>query len=379
MQTENATWRAGSGFAPRQGLTGAGLTFVFGARSALTDPAFLSALAARYPNAHQIGCSTGGQIIADDVSDEAVSCLAMEFARTPLGVAETHVADKADSFEAGRRVGAALARADLRALFVLSDGLNVNGDRLVEGLRAGAGPTVAITGGLAGDGAAFGRTLVLHDGRTAEKLVVAVGFYGDAITIGHGSAGGWSQFGPPRTITRAQDNVLFEIDGKPALALYKSYLGAEADDLPGSGLLYPLLVCDPHKPDHAVVRTILAIDEDAGSMTFAGDTPQGWTAQLMRGYFDRLTAAAQDAAARAMGPLETVVSPKAAILVSCIGRRILMGESIVEEVLAAHQALGAATAVTGFYSYGEISPHAESGACELHNQTMTVTTFAEAA
>jgi hypothetical protein len=115
-------------------------------------------------------------------------------------------------------------------------------------------------------------------------------------------------------------------------------------------------------------------------MTFAGDIPQGWTAQLMRGHFDRLTAGAADAARQARSKLGAGENdPRFSILISCIGRRLLMGQRTADEAEAVGVELGPDTQRLGFYSYGEISPHAKSGMCELHNQTMTITTLAEAA
>jgi hypothetical protein len=209
--------------------------------------------------------------------------------------------------------------------------------------------------------------------------VVGLGFYGSAIRIGHGSAGGWDLFGPKRQVTRSVGNVLFELDGQAALDLYERYLGPEdSKGLPGSALLFPIQVHDSEHPGSAVVRTVLAVDHEARSMTFAGDVPQGWTAQLMRGIFDRLAEGAADAAHQANTSLDAQPGDhRVAILISCIGRRLLMGQRTSEETEAAAAVLGADTLKIGFYSYGEISPHAKSGICELHNQTMTVTSFAE--
>ena len=113
-------------------------------------------------------------------------------------------------------------------------------------------------------------------------------------------------------------------------------------------------------------------------MTFAGDVPEGWTAQLMRGNFDRLAAGAAIAARQAVeGIGEEQTADQVAILVSCIGRRLLMGQHTADELEAASAEFGPLMPQLGFYSYGEISPHRVSGVCELHNQTMTVTTIAE--
>jgi hypothetical protein len=273
-----------------------------------------------------------------------------------------------------------LAAPDLAGIFVLSDGLNVNGSELVAGITGAVGKGVSVTGGLAGDGADFRETLVGADCAPCKHVVGAVGFYGPAIRIGHGSAGGWDEFGPRRQITRSRGNVLFEFDDEPALDLYERYLGEEeAQGLPGSGLLFPLRIFDPERPDHDIVRTILAVDREARSMTFAGDVPEGWTAQLMRGNFDRLAAGAALAARQAVdGVGENRSGDQVAILVSCIGRRLLMGQHTADELEAARAEFGPRISQLGFYSYGEISPHRVSGVCELHNQTMTVTTIAEA-
>ena len=243
-----------------------------------------------------------------------------------------------------------------------------------------AGERVPVTGGLAGDGAQFQETLVGADFAPRPHVVAAIGFYGKAVRIGHGNAGGWDEFGPRRNITRSSGNVLFELDGKSALDLYKRYLGDEAAGLPGTALLFPLRIYDPKQPERALVRTVLAVDHDKGSMTFAGDMPQGWVSQLMRGNFNRLAAGAADAARQSVAAFaEPGGSDSVAILVSCIGRRLLMGQRTVDEVEAAAGELGATMPTLGFYSYGEISPHGPSGICQLHNQTMTVTTITEAA
>jgi hypothetical protein len=360
----------------------ADLVLYFGSRQMLAEDAHYTALRSRFPHANILGCSTGGQMTPGDVNDQMLTALALDFAQTPLRLASAEVSDPQHSRAAGEALGRQLAAPDLAGLFILSDGLNVNGSALVEGIVEAVGPAVPVSGGLAGDGATFAQTLVGCNGRPASHVVAAAGFYGTAIQFGHGSAGGWDVFGPKRRISKARGNVLLEVDGKPALDLYKLYLGPEESrKLPGSALLFPMRISDPRHPDRTMVRTVLAVDGEAGSMTFAGDMPEGWTAQLMRGSFGRLCAGAAEAthkAAAAMGA-SAAAGDSAAILVSCIGRRLLMGQRIEEEIEAATAELPADCRPVGFYSYGEIAPHAGSGACQLHNQTMTVTLLRERA
>jgi hypothetical protein len=332
-----------------------------------------------FPAAHILGCSTGGQINNSDISDDEIVAAAISFGATRLQLVRQDINDAQQSRNCGETLGRALRRDDLAGIFVLSDGLNVNGSELVNGLVAAIGPNIPLTGGLAGDGADFTETLVGGDCAPRPRTVVGIGFYGNAIRIGHGSAGGWDLFGPRRHVTKSTGNVLFELDGQPALDLYERYLGPEdSKGLPGSALLFPIQVHDAKHPDSAVVRTVLAVDHKERSMTFAGDVPQGWTAQLMHGNFDRLAEGAADAARQARVSLDASEGEhQFSILISCIGRRLLMGQRTSDEAEAAGAVLGTDTVRLGFYSYGEISPHATSGVCELHNQTMTVTSFAE--
>lgn len=207
--------------------------------------------------------------------------------------------------------------------------------------------------------------------------MTAVGLYGTAVRLTHGSKGGWDLFGPERLITRSRENVLFELNHKPALQLYKDYLGELAKGLPGTALHFPLAIRQKQTETKRLVRTILAIDETAQSLTFAGDMPEGSYAQFMRANFDRLIQGASDAATLA-SPSGTGSTPTLSIAISCVGRRMVLGQRTEEEVEAAFDVLPKGSEQIGFYSYGEISPYA-TGHCDLHNQTMTITTISEAA
>ncbi|HEY4452532.1 MAG TPA: FIST N-terminal domain-containing protein [Solirubrobacteraceae bacterium] len=378
MELFAAQWSAGSGWSePLPDVDGPRtLVLVFGGSAALAAPGVADVVAA-YPTSVLAGCSTAGEIQGEQVHDDTVTVSIARFRDTTLTSAAAAVGAADASRACGEEVGRRLRELDgeLRAAFVLSDGLQVNGSEMTEGLAAEVGPGVAITGGLAGDGDRFGSTWVLVDGELREGWVTAVGLSGPHLEVGHGSRGGWDIFGPERRVTRAQGNVLFELDGAPALTLYKTYLGERAEGLPATALLFPLAVRAPGADDRdGVVRTILAIDEEAQTMTFAGDVPEGSLAQLMRANLDRLIDGAHEAALATAGRSGTT-TPTLAIAVSCVGRRLVLGARTEEELEVVLSALGPGARLTGFYSYGEISPG--SGACALHNQTMTLTTFRE--
>lgn len=350
------------------------LILVFG--GSRLDPGPLEALRHAFPGSFLLGCSSAGEILDAHLADDTFSVAIVRFDHTDLRLASLEDIEADRSREAGRHLGAALVSEALAGVFVLSDGLRVNGSKLVQGL--GEHLDVPITGGLAGDGQRFRQSWVLSATPGSELKrgpgrLAAVGLYGPRIHIGSGSQGGWLQFGPERKVTRAIDNVLYELDGRPALALYRTYLGDLAAGLPATALRFPLSLRteDPLEPQ--VVRTILAIDEASQSLTFAGDIPEGASVALMRCELDRLIEGAQNAAslARPEAP-----GPVLSLAVSCVGRRMVLGERSDEELEATLSALPPGSGQIGFYSYGELSP-VLGGGCRLHNQTMTLTTLQE--
>ena len=348
MRADEFSWSATEAWTCEQRESSdANLVLYFGARRVLADKVRFDELRKIFPKAHLLGCSTGGQIYRGDVVDDTIAGIAIQFDATRLKLVCEPVANAGMSYRCGAAIGNALKADDLAGVFILSDGLNVNGSKLVAGITSAVGGNIPITGGLAGDGAEFSDTLVGADDSPRANRVAAIGFYGSAIRIGHGSAGGWDVFGPRRRITKSIGNLLIELDGEPALNLYERYLGEEdARGLPGTALLFPLQISDPDQPESAIMRTVLAVDRQKRTMTFAGDMPQGWTAQLMRGNFDRLSAGAADAARQArpgIGGEDSI-----AILVSCIGRRLLMGQRISDEIEAVSAELGNRTLQLGF-------------------------------
>jgi hypothetical protein len=355
------------------------LLVLFGASSLIDTPDRIRQVLDAFPQSHVIGCSTAGEIHGAEISDDSLVVAAVRFDKTPILTAHATVQTPRDSYAAGYEIASRLKEPSLRGLLVLSDGLNVNGSELVNGLNDRLEGTVVVTGGLAGDGTHFTRTWVIKDRAPRSGYVTAVGFYGDQVRLGSGSKGGWDKFGPERLVTKSKGNVLYELDGRPALQLYKEYLGDRATGLPATGLLFPLAIRTSRLDGKILVRTILAVDEATQSMTFAGDIPEGVFAQLMRANFDRLIQGASDAAsltANDHGDRHSE-SPTFSIAISCVGRRLVLGERTEEETEAILEILPKGSRQIGFYSYGEISPYA-SGVCDLHNQTMTLTTIAEA-
>jgi hypothetical protein len=362
------------------------LVLVFYPTSLLkTTTGIVKMLKSYYPQAHIAGCSGHGEISGVQVDDVSMVVTAVEFENTPIKGACISPAQAANSFQVGEMLAGSIpasipcidpgAEDKLVLALIFTDGLNINGSELVKGLSSRLPESVTITGGLSGDSINFNQTSIIWDKEPIQNKIAILGFYGEHLKIGCGSMGGWDPFGPERLVTRSEGNVLYEFDGQSALALYKKYLGKYADDLPASGHFFPLSFRDRNAA-HGVIRSLVSINEEDQSMTFAGDIPEDSYSRLMKTNIERLIDGATEAAKASLKSMAPT-TPQLAFLVSCAGRRLVLRQRFEEELEAVQEVLGKDIPMTGFYSYGEISPFAPGVKCELHNQTMTVTTIAE--
>ncbi len=351
------------------------IVLAFGSRYLIESNDYYAKVSSKFPGAYLISCSTAGEILNTEVTDDSVALTAISFDKTAFKV---QLANRS-KFETTQVCGAELVRPlladDLKHIIVLADGQVVNGTELLEGINSVLPQNVTVSGGLAGDGSRFEKTVVGLNENLQAGNIVAIGLYGQHIKVGYGSSGGWEPFGPERKITLSKSNVLHQLDGESALSLYKKYLGDLAKGLPGNALLFPLSLRIGDKD--AVVRTILSINEQDGSMTFAGNMPEGAYVRLMKSNSDKLITAASVAAQNALHTVDDA-SPELALLISCVGRKLVLDQRVEEELEEVREDFGNKTALTGFYSYGELSPFNKSLRCELHNQTMTITTLSEA-
>lgn len=337
----------------------------------------LRELCAAFKDIPVIGCSTAGEISDTKLSDHAISLMAVNFEKTALRVEGVAIESAEACYEKSRALAQRLQGEDLAGVFILAPGLNVNGSAITRGFSSVLGSKVSISGGLAGDKTSFSKTYTLMNGEISEHMIVAVGFYGEHIRIGTGSKGGWAPFGPARRITKADGNLLYKLDEKPALDLYKQYLGEKAEQLPYSGLLYPFSILEDDQSETGLIRTILDVNHESKSLILAGDMPEGKMVRLMHADVDQLIVGAENAAEEAhLDGMDAETS--VALLVSCVGRKLVMADDVVEEVEAVQHVFGPGTRMAGFYSYGEICISDLTKEAELHNQTMTITVLSEA-
>jgi hypothetical protein len=379
MLKEQLLWTEKEGWQPKtpQDLSGEyQLALVFASRGILEHTNLLKEISSHFAKAKVLGCSTAGEICGTKVLDNAFVVTLVHFHHTELKQFSCELLNKKESYNAGEYLARKLFAPDLVHVLTLCEGLNVNGDEFVRGMNENLPRGVNVTGGLAGDGDRFKKTLIVSGAASGSNVVSALGFYSRKLKVGYASLGGWDPFGPERLVTKSDGNVLYELDGKSALDLYKLYLGEQAAGLPATGLLFPLSL-RMHDNKHGIVRTILSVEEKNKSMTFAGNIPEGSYVRLMKANFNRLIDGAVIAASNCVSLHPGAFIPELAILISCVGRKMILKQRVEEEVEGVRDILGDKTVLAGFYSYGEISPLVPGTACELHNQTMTITAFSE--
>lgn len=352
----------------------ANLVFAFGERRCLESVQPYEHIKNLYPLADIIINSTSGEIFNDEVHNDSIIVTAVEFEKTTIRTIQTNIHHQLDSINAGEVVAMNLFSDDLKAIFIISDGSKVNGSALIATLNEKTSNKIFISGGLAGDGERFEKTLVGLNQPPQSGKIVGIGFYGKSLKVGAGIKSGWEGFGPEREVTASEHNVLYRINGKPALDIYKEYLGKYAVDLPNIALLFPLSI-RMSDDDEPIIRTIISINEVNKSMTFAGNMPKGSLVRFMKANIDRIIDASAKAASNSIAAFET--APELAIVVSSSGRKLILGQRTDEEIETIRDIFGNETTITGFYSYGEIAPIQVGSPSDLNNQSITITTFSE--
>lgn len=352
----------------------ANLVLSFGERETLENFNLYDTVKTKYPNATVVICSTAGQITNHNIIKNTIVTTAIEFEKSKIKIAKYNLLEQKDLSLLGKTIKDEITTDDLVAIMVLSEGTHVNGTELVEELSRATDSKIPIFGGIAGDSRNFQKTIVGINENAKEGEIALIGFYGSHLKFGFGCEGGWTDYGPEREVTHSHKNVLYKIGDYYALDLYKEYLGQYTNDLPGSALYFPLSMKENENAS-PVVRTILSINEEDKSMTFAGNIPQGATVKLMKANFDKLIDASFIAAKATIKELND--NPQLVMAVSCVGREIVLDNRIEEEIEIMKDLYGKDAFLFGFYSYGEISPVVTHKPCELHNQTISITAMLE--
>lgn len=322
------------------------------------------------------GCSTAGEITAKGSFSKTAVLQGIKWDKedSKVKIISTAKRDFAHDQSQANQLAKELIAHDLKAVLVFAPSVNADPPGIVRGIKEAVGANVVVAGGLAGDGGNFKSSMVYANGEVISEGLVLVGIYGKSLQVGHGASGGWKSFGGIREVTKSGQNMVFEIDHRPALDVYKEALGEHASQLPANGLMFPFALLSETNEELGLIRAVFTVDEEKKSILLAGDIATGTKIKFMRATNNNLVEGAKDAAVKAkMGTKDSSL----VLCISCVARKFVMGEAVDDEIAAVQETFGSESGLVGFYAHGEIGPFFTSTDCQLHNQTMTIAVISE--
>ncbi len=336
---------------------------------------FLLGVRSVFPETQLIGCTTAGHGTREELFDDGGVLMGIA-GESQKNFVSTHATGVHNNETAIVKAVAENLRlqsplAQLSGVLTFFDGLAGSGSLITETLKEEF-PIHNILGGFAGDGMAFRGTQQFAGSEVFTDSAVALGISG--VAVGVAAEHGWRTIGIPMTATKAEGALLMELDGKPAFSMYEKYFGDMAHEVREEAmsrlaLMYPLGIV---REKTVLVRAPLSVDEGGGILCGA-EIPVGASVRLLLGSKDAMFAAASRAGSRAKHALGTK-SPKAAIMVSSMARRKLLGKESQKEILAVSDALGSHVPLLCMYGYGEFAPMDETGVT-FQNESLVVLAF----
>jgi hypothetical protein len=319
-----------------------------------------------------IGCTTDGEIYDKGLStgSAVLGGIATDQLQFHTVVVE-NLAGRSEA--AGRRLASDLP-ASVAYVQLFSDGLSGNGCAILRGMAAVLGEELPIAGGTAGDDGKFEQTWQFAGNRVFTDAAVAIGFSGE-LKLGTGIRSGWSPIGLAKKVTRASGNILYELNGEPALKVFERFLGKHAEKLPSIGVEYPISLLgrwgDVGENEYQLLRATMSVNRADGSIIFAGEIPEGAMVSLTCGDTVSILDAAEKAAQLAISDLGDA-TPAVIYCYSCMARKIVLGRRTREEIERIRRTVGSSVPIMGFYTYGEFCRMQCNGPTYLHNETVTL-------
>lgn len=319
-----------------------------------------------------VGCTGDGEMSGDGYSTG--SAILAGIATDQIDFTVAYAENLSQNCElAGKQLAAKLAPT-VQYVHLFSDGITGNGCGILRGIFSVLREDLPIAGGTAGDNGKFERTWQFAGRKVLTDAAVAIGFTGD-FHLGTGVRSGWSPIGLAKKVTRASGNILYELNGEPALQVYERFLGKHAEKLPAVGVEYPLGLVgkclDNDSGDYYLLRATMSVDRQEGSIRFAGEIPEGAEVHLTCGDNSSILEASSEAARLADEEIGDI-QPRMVFFYSCMARKIILGQRTQEELDRIRRVFGAEVPIIGFYTYGEYCRVGCGSPSLFHNETATV-------
>lgn len=348
---------------PQAGLLFAGIDF--------EHQQLLDAIDDAWPGIELIGCTTDGELSSSlGFRDDSISILlfASDTIDFASGLGRGLSVDTEVACQQAVEQARAKTEREPRLCITTPEGLTVSGQMTVEALRNALGQDVDLFGGLAADHRKYESTRQFC-GRQVVSDSVPILLLSGPLFYSFGVASGWKAIGDPGMITRSQGNVVYEIDGAPAVEFYRRFLGKEfklSTDIP------LIILNDAEEPEY-LRSSSGCVDEETGAITYQSDVPEGIRAQLSITDRAAILEGCEESIRKALQGFPGNKKPEAAVIVSCSARKLLLGTKISEEFRILRENVGPNLPVCGFYSFGEIGPQkSDSTKPIMHDQTFTM-------
>jgi len=311
------------------------------------------------------GSTTVGEIYADKElgiheKEESIVCMLLDINPSAISLKLLQVEDE-HYYRAGERVASwAKQQFSNPTIITVTSGLAFDNDAYTQGI-VGSGIEY-VFGGAAGDDLILKDTFIFSKDNFSNHGVIALAIDKDKIDIVGARAFGWTGMGKERIVTKAHKNIVYKIDGKPALDFYKQYLNISNEDMPQVGIEYPLEVI--MRNGQVVYRAVLEINEDDGSLIFAGHVEEKSRVRLSAAkgkvIIEHVDKSIKDCLSKSGN-----FKPDIALVFPCCSRKQVLGDLTIQEIEAVYN--NTEVPLIGFFAYGEIG--AFPGGYSFHNET----------
>lgn len=318
------------------------------------------------------GATTAGEFYADKkmgVQEEEESIVCMLLKIDPSAIAfKLFGLEGKEYYQAGRQIGQwAQKQFEDTTVITATGGLLFDNDAYTKGILSSG--VQYVYGGAAGDDLLLQDTFVFSGKNFTDHGAVVLALDNTKIEAIGSRAFGWKGIGKEKFVTKAIDNVVYEIDNKPAIDFYASYLKSNMSRMPQIGLEYPLEV---HMRDGQVsYRAPLGINDD-GSMIFAGHVEEKSKVRMAVPQGKEIMDHVSRSISQSLSGKEDYQAD-VALVFSCCSRKEVLGPFTVEEIQSASDA--SKSPLIGFFVYGEIG--AAPGEYGFHNETFVTVLLRE--
>ena len=326
---------------------------------------------------HAMGCTTAGEICDCGTKEKTFTILLMDMPKESFKVMYEPGFGNDYSEPASKLGNRAREAFKNPAILVYSGGIGVDGESIVRGIKEAFDREIPIYGGLGADHFHYNKVCTYTHKGVFDNGLSALVIDTDKIKVGGKTFSGWDDLGKTHLVTKAEGNILLEVDGKPALDLFNNYFkGVEYRQKEGSERLFtiPGIYSLKVKRDNGVefMRSTLIYDFERKALILAGGIKKNDKFKFCPTPSFSVVELTIDEYRKMAVDNEKV---DALIMNSCAGRQFAFGPMFDDEVEGIYDIWK--VPMVGYMAYGEIGNTGEDQICEFHNVTCSLVSLTE--